>query len=103
MGEKILCSFYMYRISAFPVFFFWLHSLPLISGRRTPTYFTGNQRDILEAHFEHDNFPEPVEQMAIANQLGVDYAVVKTWFQNTRKNYRKQLKEEGELVKISGI
>ncbi|XP_063588848.1 uncharacterized protein LOC134765995 [Penaeus indicus] len=62
--------------------------------RRTPTYFTGSQREILEAHFEHDNFPEPGEQMAIANHLGVDYAVVKTWFQNTRKNFRKQLKEE---------
>ncbi|XP_042239472.1 uncharacterized protein LOC121877707 isoform X2 [Homarus americanus] len=62
--------------------------------RRTPTYFTGNQREILEAHFDHDNFPEPGEQLAISIQLGVDYAVVKTWFQNTRKNYRKQLREE---------
>ncbi|XP_069956382.1 uncharacterized protein [Cherax quadricarinatus] len=61
--------------------------------RRSPTYFTGNQREILEAHFEHDNFPEPGEQMAISILLGVEYAVVKTWFQNTRKNYRKQLKE----------
>ncbi|XP_042858941.1 uncharacterized protein LOC122245064 [Penaeus japonicus] len=66
--------------------------------RRTPTYFTGNQREILEAHFEHDNFPEPGEQMAIANHLGVDYAVVKTWFQNTRKNFRKQLKEESKYI-----
>ena len=66
------------------------------TGRRTPTYFTGSQREVLEVHYEYNNFPEPVEQLAIASQLGVDYPVVKTWFQNTRKNMRKQLKEEGE-------
>ncbi|XP_068249240.1 uncharacterized protein [Palaemon carinicauda] len=62
--------------------------------RRTPTYFSGSQREILEAHFDHDNFPDPGEQLAISDQLGVSYPVVKTWFQNTRKNYRKQLKFE---------
>lgn len=65
------------------------------SGRRAPTYFTSGQREVMEAHFNHDNFPEPGEQMAIAHQLGIDYPVVKTWFQNTRKNIRKMLKEEG--------
>ncbi|XP_045624676.2 uncharacterized protein [Procambarus clarkii] len=68
--------------------------------RKTPTYFTGNQREILEAHFEHDNFPEPGEQMAISIQLGVEYVVVKTWFQNTRKNYRKQLKEVAKFEDV---
>ncbi|KAK3894565.1 hypothetical protein Pcinc_001720 [Petrolisthes cinctipes] len=62
--------------------------------RRAPTYFTSGQREVMEAHFIHDNFPEPGEQMAIAHQLGIDYPVVKTWFQNTRKNIRKQLKED---------
>ncbi|XP_050721013.1 uncharacterized protein LOC127000915 isoform X2 [Eriocheir sinensis] len=65
--------------------------------RRTPTYFTGSQRDVLEVHFEYNNFPEPVEQFAISTQLGVEYPVVKTWFQNTRKNMRRQLKEEGKF------
>ncbi|MPC97344.1 hypothetical protein E2C01_092656 [Portunus trituberculatus] len=53
-------------------------------------------------HFEYNNFPEPVEQVAIASQLGVEYPVVKTWFQNTRKNMRKQLKEEGEPERERG-
>ncbi|XP_064099059.1 uncharacterized protein LOC135210161 isoform X2 [Macrobrachium nipponense] len=69
--------------------------------RRTPTYFSGSQREILEAHFDHDNFPDPGEQLAIADQLGVSYPVVKTWFQNTRKNFRKQLKFE-KLIPAGG-
>ena len=68
-----------------------------VAGRRTPTYFSGSQREILEAHFDHDNFPEPGEQSAIADQLGVSYPVVKTWFQNTRKNFRNKLKFESKF------
>ncbi|CAL4166342.1 unnamed protein product [Meganyctiphanes norvegica] len=60
------------------------------------TYFNAKQKVIAEAYFNHDNFPAPSEQVDLANQLNVDYDVVKTWFQNNRRNYRKSLKEESE-------
>lgn len=61
--------------------------------RRTPTHFNSVQRDILEAYYKYDNFPDPSEQLHLSEYLRVPYSVIKTWFQNTRKNHRKHLKE----------
>ncbi|KAB7505408.1 hypothetical protein Anas_10258, partial [Armadillidium nasatum] len=61
--------------------------------RRTPTHFNSSQRDILEAYYKYDNFPDPNEQLHLSEYLKVPYSVIKTWYQNTRKNHRKHLKE----------
>ena len=41
--------------------------------------------------FEHNNFPEPLDQQCIAWQLKTPYRSIKMWFQNKRANLRKKM------------
>ena len=59
--------------------------------RRRRIAFTPIQYRLLQTTFEHNNFPEPVEQRSIAHQLGAPYRSIKMWFQNKRAAVRKRL------------
>lgn len=44
--------------------------------------------------FEHNNFPDPIDQHCIALRIKTPYRSIKMWFQNRRASVRKRLHPE---------
>ncbi|CAL4092978.1 unnamed protein product [Meganyctiphanes norvegica] len=59
--------------------------------KRKRTAFNEKQYNVLETTFEHNNFPEPIDQHCIALRIKTPYRSIKMWFQNRRASVRKKL------------
>nr|XP_027238601.1 uncharacterized protein LOC113829580 isoform X2 [Penaeus vannamei] len=68
-----------------------------IHCKRKRTAFDQRQYQVLETTFEHNNFPEPIDQHCIALRIKTPYRSIKMWFQNRRASIRKRMspKEKG--------
>lgn len=58
---------------------------------RTRTMFTQVQANELEAHFRQKKYLSTPERFELAKDLGLNPVTVKTWYQNRRMKWKKEL------------
>ena len=65
--------------------------------RKTRTVFTQDQTLRLEACFTSHKYLCLADRMALARELNLNEAQIKTWFQNRRTKLKKQMADSDEL------
>ena len=60
---------------------------------RTRTIFTREQICELEANFKQKKYLSTPERYELAKNLGLNAVTVKTWFQNKRMKWKRELKK----------
>ncbi len=70
------------------------HSSNTSRRRKARTIFTEEQIDHLEKSFEEKKYLSIPERISLAQVLGLTENQVKTWFQNRRTKWKKQLAEQ---------
>ena len=64
-----------------------------VSYCRTRTKFTKHQIDRLEENFEKKKYIDGAERFLLAKDLGLSVITIKTWYQNKRMKWKKELQE----------
>ena len=64
-----------------------------VSSWRTRTKFTKHQIDRLEENFKKKKYIDTVERFLLAKDLGLSVKRIKTWYQNKRMKWKKELQE----------
>lgn len=73
-----------------------LHRLPMGKQRKSRTVFTIEQMTALEDNFAKQRYLSVPERLQLAQELGLSEQQVKTWFQNRRTKWKKQLSEQDQ-------
>ena len=63
-------------------------------SRKARTVFTAEQMVALEDNFSRQKYLSVPERLVLAKQLGLTEQQIKTWFQNRRTKWKKQLSEQ---------
>lgn len=66
---------------------------------RTRTIFTPAQVIELEANFKRRKYLGTAERFEVAERLGLNPVTVKTWFQNRRMRWKKDMRKKDPLFK----
>ena len=70
---------------------------------RQRTVYTGDQKEILEFHYQKVKKPDKSLRKMIAEEVGLEESKVKTWFNNrrARENKQKKAKDAQEIYKTT--
>ena len=69
---------------------------PLGKLRKSRTVFTVEQMTALEDNFTKQRYLSVPERLQLAQELGLSEQQVKTWFQNRRTKWKRQMSEQDQ-------
>lgn len=64
-----------------------------LSYCRTRTRFSKHQIDQLEENFKKKKYINACERFLLAKELGLSPVIIKTWYQNKRMKWKKELQD----------
>lgn len=76
---------------------------PLGKLRKSRTVFTMEQMTALEDYFAKQRYLSVPERLQLAQELGLSERQVKTWFQNRRTKWKRQLSEQDQAEQDSEV